>query len=987
MPSDIPLRRWAATSTYNLAKLQELAQQLQLPEFNLKPALERLTSFDVPDFATAEDNQQADIVLSRRSKPLIRTKKRLESQTYKIVAEVLPDIVEKDGNTGLAQAFIRKAPNPEVVENVKQRQTMVKQRDALLESAVNSDNVALVWLLASTCSQPGRNHALRTAIRRNNKKVILKLLQYRADPSQCEQEFLEACRRGDHALVSLLLRGSNRVDPTTLMDALAAAVKSGSLHLLTLLTQATDLSEVQNLEAVNEAVRAARIDMLVRLLLVARSLDAQMLDELVGISFKIYVSDADLRLRIMDALFFAGAAGKVSAACFAEAVARELMDFIQLFAKHHVDINWDRGKAAVTAAQTGRSVLLKAVLDSGGLSPDNASRAMNSLPQHVPSNERQTINKMLLSTGAHGSAVDHELVLAIKRNDEQSVGLMLEWNASLDRNEGGALIEAIKLEQVELLRLLLKSPVRNESLIKAFPYLRDTRKAVRLAMTKLLLKAGASGEAVDAALRDAVCDRSGDRDVMLIDALIQGEADPAFNDAQTIQHAIATHDVKLFGDLMGNAPQLSQGLVSSLVDDIMNLDDHNIRHHMLQEAIKGDATVSSISKALVSELSRSKPDIKVIDMLVNRGSADTDYEGGKALMLAVVRSETDSMILILSSPNISLQTITNSLQTMLSSRGLEDSHKALRAQLLLAKKPSEVVANVGFSTYVEFCKKAFVRGRDWPLETFEKLLCFKADPNMDNGTTFMSIVDSGAIHLMTAMLASAPLRQDITNRALLRCVSLLHSNDRSDALGRVLACRPTINGASLALIEAVQREAIDEARVLLQYGALPNFQGNTPIREAVSTGNINLLTLFLGNNLTQESLAAAFEVALRLTNPKLRLESMESILRTGLRGEIIDQHLINLVHAQVTPVEEVRMLLDNEASVRAQGSRSLILAATLRKSVVLQLLFTKVIFADTATLCFQACLAAGLIESHDVHIMEYLLKRGVLQVLKDKARS
>lgn len=77
-----------------------------------------------------------------------------------------------------------------------------------------------------------------------------------------------------------------------------------------------------------------------------------------------------VRPRILDALFCAGASGSVAAACFAEAVDRNLTDFIQLFAEHDVGINYNKGEAVVTAVRTGHSVLLKAVLASGGLSPD-----------------------------------------------------------------------------------------------------------------------------------------------------------------------------------------------------------------------------------------------------------------------------------------------------------------------------------------------------------------------------------------------------------------------------------------------------------------------------------------------------------------------------------------------------------------------------------------------------------------------------------------
>lgn len=286
---------------------------------------------------------------------------------------------------------------------------------------------------------------------------------------------------------------------------------------------------------------------------------------------------------------------------------------------------------------------------------------------------------------------------------------------------------------------------------------------------------------------------------------------------------------------------------------------------------------------------------------------------------------------------------------------------------------------------MKFSSGAFASGRVWPLQTFETLLQSKAEVNMHQGATILSIIDSGVIPLVTAMLASARLRQEITDLALLHCASVLDPTDGADAFHMVLTSRPTIDGASLALIEAVRRERIDMVQELLQHGALPDFQDDAAVGEAVSTGHAPILALFLNANLTNSSLTSAFQAAVRFVNPQSEFECMESILRAGLHGDIVDQHLIDRVRVQPTPIEEVSFLLDNKASVHAQESRSLILAATSEKSDVLRLLFAKVALPDVATRCFRACLTAGLVQSHEVGTLEFLLKSEVDQALKDEA--
>ncbi|KIX08154.1 uncharacterized protein Z518_02810 [Rhinocladiella mackenziei CBS 650.93] len=982
-----------ATNTYNLDKLRELERRESLPDFTLPPILARLSESDVPNYASLNDEQEADHLLSLRKgskKPLIRTKRRLESHTYKNVTEILPGLVQNDGRPGLVQALMRKASNK--VENAERRQIQIEQRDALLGSAVRRGNVELVGLLAPTCSQNQRNQALGSAIRRRNEAIITKLLEYGADPNKCKDQFTEACQKGDVAVVSILLRAPIPTHTEILVDALTQAVKSGSLQILTLLTGAVDLANTPDLEAVHEAVRVVRVDLLLRLLLCAKSLNAQKLDGLVKRAFEMSNADAGLRLRIIDALFYAGASGNNSAASFADAVASDLTDFIALFAKHHVSINWEEGKAVVRAARAGRSELLKAVLASGGLAPDNASRAMKALPRHVPAEERKRINEMLLDTGAHGSAIDHELILAVKDSDERAIGMLLRRGASLTRNKGHALIEAIEHEQVGVLRTLLTWSVNTESLQKAFPHLRSAGKAPRLEMTRLLLDAKASGDSVNAALRDAVCDQSADRDPLLIDALIKAGADPSFNDAESIRHAINMNDVKLFMDLTKSATLVSEGVFSSLTAEIVTLENLDARYYMMRRAIEQGARVKSISRALCSELSKDKAEVRMIDLLVNRGSAEVDDDGGRALKLAAVQQDDDILQLVASSHNLSSQTVSKGLCDMLQSENFNDEQKSFRAEILLSKKKSDYISVKAFSTYVKFCTTAFVSGRVWPLRTFEALLQAGADINMASGAVFTSVVDNAAIPLAKAMLACGVLRQEIVDQALLHCVRLPTVDDRSEAIGLLIQYRPSFHGLSDALIEASQLQLTGAARQLLQHGVSINFQDHeAAIQVATSTGNSMLLATFLSFKLSHSSLSAAFQEAITLKDSALRFSSMKAILQAGLRGDIVDQHLIALVRNDLTPIDEIELLLDHEASVHAQNSFSIIFAATSRNRDVLRLLFTRAVLPNTAARCFQACLAAGLVERHEIRVLKFLLEQGeqmgqgVDQALLDQA--
>ena len=61
------------------------------------------------------------------------------------------------------------------------------------------------------------------------------------------------------------------------------------------------------------------------------------------------------------------------------------------------------------------------------------------------------------------------------------------------------------------------------------------------------------------ALRDAVCDR--DQDADLIELLINGKADPTYQDSQALRHAISMNDAVLLRKLLQSPTDVSSGAV------------------------------------------------------------------------------------------------------------------------------------------------------------------------------------------------------------------------------------------------------------------------------------------------------------------------------------------------------------------------------------------------------------------------------------------
>ena len=163
-----------------------------------------------------------------------------------------------------------------------------------------------------------------------------------------------------------------------------------------------------------------------------------------------------------------------------------------------MDINWAGAKAVRRSMKDGDSDLMKRVLASGQLRADAAARALKELPRNAQPRDRLEMLRLLLEANPRGAAVDEQLVFAVQDRLEDAIIMLRNYGASLNDNEGGALVEAIKMEQVSTVRHLLRRAVDPDVLRKAFPYLRRASKLPRRLMTGLLLEARASGVEVDA---------------------------------------------------------------------------------------------------------------------------------------------------------------------------------------------------------------------------------------------------------------------------------------------------------------------------------------------------------------------------------------------------------------------------------------------------------------------------------------------------------
>jgi hypothetical protein len=564
--------------------------------------------------------------------------------------------------------------------------------------------------------------------------------------------------------------------------------------------------------------------------------------------------------------------------------------------------------------------------------------------------------------------------------------MLLQKGASLNHNNGEALIQAIQDEHVALLQAMLRYTTTSYPLHKVLPHVCRAGMEPRLEMSVAFLRAGASGGAVEAALAHAVADPADRKDPRLLDALIQAGGDPTHEDARSLRQTISEADVAVFKQLLRSRVQSLPDIVSVLVADIITMHDRNARYYMMHRAIEARADKASVSDALVVELGVSSPDTNLIALLLDPGKADVDRDAGRILKLAALQADESILDTTVASSKISRQTMAGALREVVTCDDLDDEQKARRAKTLLSRPPVDAIATEGFSAYTDYCAKSFSQGRDWPLKPFVVLLASHPHLDSNNGAEIDKIVKNGATSLMSAILSSQSLDQAVIDKGLLRSIALQSSQDRVDITSMLLHSHPSSDGASCALIKASRHGYVDVLEELLRDGTRLDMDNHAAVRVAASSTDpacLNVLLRF-GRN-SRDALLAAFVEASRLSHSEVRLGHLRAILEAGLSGDILDQYLIHLVESKKAPPDEIQLLLDYEASVHAKASRGPILAATSKQRNVLELLFTRVSFSNTAARCFEACIATGLIQRQEIRVLKFLLEKGVNQTPRDEA--
>lgn len=282
--------------------------------------------------------------------------------------------------------------------------------------------------------------------------------------------------------------------------------------------------------------------------------------------------DKELYYGTVQILLEAGMRGEAVDAALVQAVQEGDCDlkFTELLYRSGASTEWHEGEAINIAAQNAFTLSLGLLLEKPP-SERVLKRAYRSSLELPRSQRLQVIEAIMKAGKAIDRYVTNTLLSATMENpsDHQLITLLLKHNVF---DNGESVIYSARALDLETLTLLVKSPEAIAYLPATFKELMTTdvlwQSYTGLAIVKLMLEKGASGEAVDEALVRAVekCESGvGGLPIEFLDVLLEFGADVNYQHGLALQRAAMQTDVMLVEKLLPGATSESKAMAMPYV--------------------------------------------------------------------------------------------------------------------------------------------------------------------------------------------------------------------------------------------------------------------------------------------------------------------------------------------------------------------------------------------------------------------------------------
>ncbi|KAL4804657.1 hypothetical protein BDV18DRAFT_142308 [Aspergillus unguis] len=912
--------------------LRAWCTKLDIPADDFHPLLPLSSTYTLSTQKADED--QANFLLARASEvrrtgePRITAIRNFKKDrwSYEDYCSVLTEIVNNSGSVGVAESVwnnlkLQKPKKARTGRFARRQQAGDEETDDMLFlflcSTMRYKETEMFHFLAHCASQDVVNRILPTALQMNSLQNTQILLEENADPNTCPEEFLTLVRAGNEEFVRLLLQSQTPIDLGTLTSALPDAVQRGSAPIVQLLLAHGADANALNAAAMEKAIRAKRTDLALLMFMCPNPPLPDTLAPIVAyVFFKMEMLE-DKKYSFIELLLNGGAAGECVSLALGGAVRQRWTNLVELFVDKGVSINYFNAEAYRHAIHEV-DLVVAGILNRGKLDDDLATDLFGELGKtkygsSISNDKWRALAEMLLEQGAAGQVVDEALVDRVKAKDLVSVRLLLREGASVDYDNASALDNAVVSEDEDFIDALLQYQPAIQSVNSVFNRVETLSLGVQINITRKLLDAGASGEAVDKVLFSAVYKNIEERDRKFIKLLVDGGADVSQDDGEILHMAIQTGDIETFQILLLGFPPAS--LLSECMPSAMGRHADEERYKFVDILLHAGARGDKVSQALVDSIDGTSAELRLATLLLTTGEANTGYQNGASFKEAIELPGIEFLELLAQYNHLDEVDYRSCLVAAIDLRQ-RDRTRLEKIRILLMSS-QDLSGSTGTAALLHEMK-GLKRRSESTLGVLHMLLEAGADINHKQGRIFVDAIELGLFECFKLFLSAHPSFQSLEfafDKALACAFPAADRPADVRYLQELLATGMPQPVLDKALLHTAEKQNEDLVLLLLRHGASVNYQEGASVRKAVQKLDLGLLAHLLRHDPNEVTLNSGFSLTMALHDIRAKHDSYQLLLNSGpISQPLRDEALVAAADGGWMQASICELLLEHKAS-------------------------------------------------------------------------
>ncbi|KAI0413619.1 hypothetical protein F5X98DRAFT_281657 [Xylaria grammica] len=839
----------------------------------------------------------------------------------------------------------------------------IEYQDAVaLRKAISKGKIDLVKIMLSGTASMGPKNAsecvelLPKDIRFEDRQFLLSyFLKKGATGTSLDEALIDSAEAGDAEAVKLLVAPSCSKAELTTVDQ-STEKTSQAIALERYETASTDYKGALALQI---AVKRGNVA-IARLILTHKPPSHVALAQ-------VYPSTRNLpgpeRYQLTELFLEAGLSGPCVHSALENAIneqsSRRDEKLISLFLHHNADVNFNEGHSLVSAIVQKDVKLLETLL-KGKPTAQTRARAIPRAMEVTDSLVRFQIITMLLGSGATQGAIETSTALdtaiTIKPTDKRLIrALLQQGTADININRGAAVEHAAQHSDPEVLELILglgqPSDASIDRALKSLGKLPAS--AIKTHKLEALLGRTKSKDIVSSLLieevRSLLKTPPSERSFTSLKLLLSNGANVNASNGEALSCAVVASSMQIVEILLEASPlPMTLAWVMPYALRIRDLMD---RLTYAQKILDGGMPPSEVNRALIFTIQKYPSDIPLINALVTRA----DTSDGLALVEAIKNGQQDIVELILGKKSFTAD-ILNTGFAEATKVGDKNTRTILCNSLLKAGASGEVVSNA-----------LLAAASDGDLEFGTILVRNGGSIKHKGGQAVVEACKSGAVGVLEMLLAGNPeVPLKTLQRGFQGATQVGNLKQRAEIFRLLLQMGVSGEVVDIQLVSAVRYgdEGRDLVKLLLGYGASPDYSNGEAVEKAVRSAFLGNLELLLGIAAINEhakgqqkpsshTLVRGLDACWDLSRD-VRFTVIDWLFRAGkLVPSAVHSALRRAVNEQEPEERLIRLLINHRASPVANNCQALIDATSSLSASMFDELLESRVTSEDASLVFR----------------------------------